>query len=82
MSESRGRGNGDSSWRTRRNRGVGSDGGSAAFSECGTRSSGSGERLGEGAREAHYFPLWRLTPAAAALPRPAGSCRTRRLGLV
>ena len=44
MSESRGRGSGDSSWRTRRSYGVGSDGGSAAFSECGTRSSGSGTR--------------------------------------
>ena len=51
MSESRGRGSGDSSWRTRRSYGVGSDGGSAAFSECGTRSSGSGERLGGWGRE-------------------------------
>ena len=38
MSELRGRGNDDSSWRTRRSCGVGSDGGSGAFSECGTRS--------------------------------------------
>ena len=45
-------GSGDSSWRTRRSYGEGSGGGSAAFSECETRSSGSGERLGEGAREA------------------------------